>query len=122
MARLRPFVGPLIVGIATWCAAGPISVLSPDSATARLAVPASWTVLVLATGAAAPVASTRTVQEAGTASRAVAESGESTEIGPAAHHVAIPTMSGPTNGRSRAIQEQFTRAASSSRAARRRPA
>src|SRR5262245_59061467 len=41
-------VGPAIVGLAVWCAAGRLSVLDVAGASARVAVPAPWWVAVVA--------------------------------------------------------------------------
>jgi hypothetical protein len=40
MSRLRQAIGPLIIGLAAWCAAGSLSVASSDAATARFAATA----------------------------------------------------------------------------------
>jgi hypothetical protein len=48
MKLFRQGVGPLIVGLAAWCAAGTLAVSSADSASARIAVLGPWWVLPLA--------------------------------------------------------------------------
>ena len=55
-ARAGAALGPLVIGVAVWCAAGTIAVATPDSATQRLAVAAPWWMFVLGTvmGAAVP--------------------------------------------------------------------
>jgi hypothetical protein len=47
MRRLRQAVGPLIIGLAAWCAAGTLAVASPDSATHRIAALAPWWIAVV---------------------------------------------------------------------------
>ncbi|TAK12134.1 MAG: hypothetical protein EPO35_11705 [Acidobacteria bacterium] len=42
MNRLRQGLGPLIIALAAWCAAGTLAVASADSATARIAAPAPF--------------------------------------------------------------------------------
>jgi hypothetical protein len=42
MRRLQQAVGPLIIGVAAWCAAGTLAVASPASATSRVAALAPW--------------------------------------------------------------------------------
>src|SRR6478736_3689042 len=54
MRRARQFAGPLLVGVAAWCAAGTITVAA-DSAAVRLAVPAPIWVWLAATILAALV-------------------------------------------------------------------
>jgi hypothetical protein len=46
-ARIRPWIGPVMVGASAWCAIGHVAPVSPDAASARLAAPASWAWLVL---------------------------------------------------------------------------
>ena len=41
-AAARSAIGPLMVGLAAWCALGEMSVLTPDDPSIRLAVPAEW--------------------------------------------------------------------------------
>jgi hypothetical protein len=48
-------LGPLVVAAAVWCAAGHITVATPDSATPRIAVGAPWWVFLLAALMAWPV-------------------------------------------------------------------
>ena len=45
---IRVLVGPLLVALASWCAAGLITVPDPDRAAVRLALPAPWWVPVSA--------------------------------------------------------------------------
>ena len=52
---LGALIGPAIIGVAAWCAAGRITVADPVSASFRLAVPAGWWVAVAAAGLAALV-------------------------------------------------------------------
>ena len=52
---MRALVGPLIVGAAIWCAAGLVTVATPESAATRLAIPAAWWLLPLAVACAALV-------------------------------------------------------------------
>lgn len=40
--------GPILVGTAVWCAAGTLTVASPDGASMRVALPSSWLVLAVA--------------------------------------------------------------------------
>jgi hypothetical protein len=51
----RAAVGPLLIGVGSWCALGHISVLTPDDPVVRLAVPAAWYWLPLAMAIAALV-------------------------------------------------------------------
>jgi hypothetical protein len=46
MRFLRQSIGPLIVGLAAWCAAGTLAVASPASATSRVAALAPWWIAV----------------------------------------------------------------------------
>ncbi|MEZ5318197.1 MAG: hypothetical protein R2752_12415 [Vicinamibacterales bacterium] len=55
MAALRSFIGPFVVGLAVWCAAGDLTVADQTTATVRLAVPAAWWVFVVAAAGAAAV-------------------------------------------------------------------
>ena len=55
MARVRAAIGPLLIGLSAWCAAGHITVLAAASATPRLAAPASVWWLVVATALASLV-------------------------------------------------------------------
>src|SRR5438094_717457 len=48
-------IGPFIVGLAVWCAAGLLTVATPDSAAIRFAVPAPWWILPVAVAVAALV-------------------------------------------------------------------
>lgn len=48
MSRLRQGVGPLLIALAAWCAAGALAVTSPDSASVRVAALAPWWVAALA--------------------------------------------------------------------------
>ena len=52
MSRLRFSIGPILIGLAVWCAAGQITVVNADSATTRLAVGAPWWTVLLGTAAA----------------------------------------------------------------------
>src|SRR5712691_9431149 len=52
MLRLRSFLGPTLIGIAVWCAAGRITVATAASPATRLAVGAPWWIFVIATSAA----------------------------------------------------------------------
>jgi hypothetical protein len=51
----RALIGPLLIGLSVWCAAGQLTVLTPDAAAVRLVVPAPWWTFFLATLAAALV-------------------------------------------------------------------
>lgn len=55
MGRLTSMLGPAVVGLAVWCAAGEITVTTAESASARLAVPSSWWVFLVATALAGVV-------------------------------------------------------------------
>jgi hypothetical protein len=55
MARVRTLIGPMLGGLAIWCAAGQLTVATASSAGVRLAVPAPWWILVLGVGCAALV-------------------------------------------------------------------
>ncbi len=55
MTRLRALVGPAIVGIAMWCAAGDLTVATQGTADVRLVVPAPWWWLVVSLVLAAAV-------------------------------------------------------------------
>jgi hypothetical protein len=46
MRFLRQSIGPLIIGLAAWCAAGTLAVASPASATSRVAALAPWWIAV----------------------------------------------------------------------------
>lgn len=48
MRSVRPVVGPLIVGLAVWCAAGDLTVIGVETASQRLAAPAPWWLLACA--------------------------------------------------------------------------
>jgi len=48
VTRLRPFLGPAIVGVSAWCAAGHLTVASADSPLVRLGVGASPAVFLIA--------------------------------------------------------------------------
>src|SRR3984893_17580327 len=52
MLRLRSLLGPTLIGIAVWCAAGRITVATAGSAWPRMAVGASWWICLIATSAA----------------------------------------------------------------------
>ncbi len=41
-AAARSAIGPLVVGLAAWCALGEMSVLTPDDPSLRVAIPAQW--------------------------------------------------------------------------------
>jgi hypothetical protein len=49
MRRLGAWVGPVIAGVSVWCAAGRLTVVSANAATARIVVPASVWWMVAAT-------------------------------------------------------------------------
>jgi hypothetical protein len=53
--RARALLGPVVIGLAVWCAAGSISVASPAASSVRLALPAAWWIFVVAVAAAALV-------------------------------------------------------------------
>jgi hypothetical protein len=53
LLRLRALTGPLVIGLAVWCAAGVLTVVTPESAVTRLAAPAPWWLLPIAASAAA---------------------------------------------------------------------
>ena len=55
MRLARAALGPFLIGVAVWCAAGTIAVAHPDGASTRVAIPASWLVFLAASTAAALV-------------------------------------------------------------------
>lgn len=48
MVRARSAIGPVLVAVSVWCAAGHLTVATNDGASARLAAPAPWWIFVLA--------------------------------------------------------------------------
>ncbi len=52
---MKRLLAPLVIGVAAWCAAGTLSVVSASSATARLVLPAPWWVFIAGALAAAAV-------------------------------------------------------------------
>src|SRR4051812_42548173 len=59
MHRARQGLGPLIIALAAWCAAGTLAVVSNDSATSRIAAMGPWWGFPLAFAAAACVRGSR---------------------------------------------------------------
>lgn len=55
MRRLQQAVGPLVIGLAAWCAAGTLAVASADSANVRIAALGPWWIAVGAFAAAMAV-------------------------------------------------------------------
>lgn len=50
--RARTFLGPAVVALAVWCAAGDVTLAAPDASASRLCVPAPWWLPVAAIAAA----------------------------------------------------------------------
>jgi len=55
MSQIRALVGPLLFGVALWCAAGSITIADAAAPAVRLAVPAPWWVCAIAVVAALAV-------------------------------------------------------------------
>lgn len=58
-SALRSFVGPVVLAIGVWCAAGAVALPSADALSARIVVPPPWWLLAAALGAAWLVRSCR---------------------------------------------------------------